>query len=541
MTSMADLGRGPAGTVVAFSLIILTPFVNFLSHQAYPFFVPESLLSIAGFLVAGVGLGLVAHALGPAGRVALFALGLLAFIDVQFDLIARWSPKLLILAAGLLLVLWFLRRHAASILAVAFAVMLLVTAVMPIGERGPNWSTASAAGSTAGDDPPVFIHILLDEHAGLAGIAPVSVDGPLVRRTVRQLYADYGFRLYERAFSQHDRTVASVPSTLNLVPYVKDAYVPYRQVAEGHVVTRNAYFDLMKRRGYRLQVWQMNYLDFCSAEPAAIDLCRSHPFDGIGNLQAVPAPSGRKAWFIVNMYLRLSFFAQDLKKRYGVLRRALGDDGHSLPLWRMAEDGTGPLPALPFFDDLIAAAARARPGQMLFAHLLFPHYPYLVDRDCRFRPALDDWGRRSALDDSDPGAADRRRRALYYDQVLCATKKLRVLFEGMRENGVFERARIFIHSDHGSKISSTAAHVNNQGKLSERDYVELFSAHVAVRAPHFDPGRDTAMIPVYRLLKAAIDPNYMPVPPANPTVYLKRTDPSDAMAIPMPPLPLYDD
>ena len=151
-----------------------------------------------------------------------------------------------------------------------------------------------------------------------------------------------------------------------------------------------------------------------------------------------------------------------------------------------------PISALTAMDLLAARAAEAGPGTALFAHLLLPHDPYILSRDCRVKADLQAWRpRESAMwwhrVKSDPQRRLARYEA-YYDQVLCLHRRLAALLDSLARRGLLENATVIVHGDHGSRLSLIEPITGNEGLMTSRDVIDSVSTLFAIRGPDIDPG-----------------------------------------------------
>jgi hypothetical protein len=160
----------------ALALIVLAPFVVLLSFHGYSYFTPEVLLIVASGLAAAAVSALLVGFTSRFIRVAVLA-GLIAlFIDMHVNL-AAWSSLLIALTslgtfAAVAGILWLLREHATTILCVVFVTLIGLTLMRanPGSHQIVTDRVATAGGGNA--EPPLLIHLLLDEHIGVEGLPP---------------------------------------------------------------------------------------------------------------------------------------------------------------------------------------------------------------------------------------------------------------------------------------------------------------------------------------------------------------------------------
>ena len=129
-------------------------------------------------------LGDVIFELGVAdGRTGLFAAGLTLVISIALAL--------------------FLGRHTSKVLTSAFAAILCATLLLPHLRATQPTPGASKAPESGNSDLPVILHLVLDEHIGLAGMNERRPGGERLARDLEAFYTGYGFRLFSQAYSQY--------------------------------------------------------------------------------------------------------------------------------------------------------------------------------------------------------------------------------------------------------------------------------------------------------------------------------------------------
>jgi hypothetical protein len=486
------------------ALLLTTPFLIFLRDHAYPLLSIEALASLLGLALVGALLGGGARWLGHPGRIMLVsALGTLLF-DVQrsgkspldFELVACFA---------LLVVLGALLRRRLSQLVVAMAgVAFATTLLLPVG-AAEEFKPAHPSPELRDDLPPI-VHIILDEQIGVEGL-PEDVDPERAHAdALKRFYLDRGFRLFGRAFAISTSSKLSISNLLNLnVGAPERVFATKRR--EHEEVTTNAYFEAMAARGYRIHVRQSDYLDYChGGGSASIVRCETYPLETIGSIVDSPLPAGEKAKVMAAMYVRLSPLLEALRDAYRERQ-----PGTPLPAWGTL-GRVSAASVMPVFDALEHDLAAARPGELHFAHLMLPHYPYAWDRDCAIRPRTADW-----LANGEPGhfpfanSQESRalRYALYLEQVSCAHRRLARLLQAMDDVGILERALVIVHGDHGSRIFMAPLDARAGELITDGDFLDAFSTLFAVRfpttidAPH-PAVYDTRMLSIAALLRALV-------------------------------------
>lgn len=467
---------------------------------------PETLALLLPAAAIGAGAGWVAGKSRPVVRVALLSLLSIAATDLLFDL-SGWRWAVPALTPG---VVWLLREHYSTIAIVSLGVFA-VTVPFRAALGGPTWGRFERAGAATGPGPIPIVYLVLDEHAAPRAFPadiPEAVDA---RNRITAFYRNYGFRLYEYAYSRHVWTVQSMVATMVRRP--ADAAGTVISAVDAHQGTLrdNTLFRWAAARGYRIHVTQSSYLDFCSALTSIITSCRTYQANSAASLQM------QAMGFLPRVRLTYAYFlltesevfkaAQGLSRR--IQRRLGGDDdpGTSLAGWQARAHGSTTMAELARVQRLVEGGLE---GTFVFAHLLLPHFPYELDRDCRERSALSrrlgpgwkdgTWGNTEA--------SLRLRWKLYSEQAICLYRQLDSLMVVMdsvtRETG----AIVVIHGDHGSRIALTRPDPWWGYRLSPRDILAHFGTLLAIRGPGFTPGVDRSLVAVHDFVAPALMGTY---------------------------------
>jgi hypothetical protein len=432
--------------------------------------------------------------LGTAGLLTLF-------VDLQFDwfdaLPQLWVPTV---GTAVLLLCWLARDHLSHIVAPVAATMLASTfALSTFGEADASRLTmlrASDRPAAASGAPPTLVHILLDEHIGVEGIPTDTQHGLETKSLLKTFFEYHGFRLYGRAYSRYHQTRNSLS---NLVNY---ASKPFNKPSNTSLTLYpNKYFEDMRRAGYNIHAIQIPYLTLCSPSDHTTASCFTDDQSGIKSLQHVDIPVEDKAILIYQIYGSLSVINKALGDVNGYIQRIAWRHGWGWPDWWSNEQGMAPLRALTTLSSLGGEVARSRPGQMFFAHLLLPHFPYVFDAKCHVRKPAE-WEPAFDEEPLPPNTIESRERRylLYLEQVQCFYRKLAATFEEWKRAGIFDRLKIIIHGDHGSRIYLHEPTVVNRDKLLASDYADAFSTLLAVKAPGVESGYDLGWISIHDLL-----------------------------------------
>lgn len=522
-------------------LIILSHFTNYIIYAGYDRIFPD-IVSIVGLLcIVAAALTLLLQIRSSIFRAAIYAVLItIVLSDAVFEFgVADLSIRLLAMSATLIAALglvFFLRAHASFVIAGTFLAMLFSTVVIEAVEPSDR-SSAVDANATAGDPTlPVIVHLILDEHIGLAGLTPLLPGGETVRRDLRRFFEGSGFRIFSHAYSQYFETAPSLASAMNLDSN-GDSQKFLTQRLYGFSLDQNAYLKKIAAPDYTVNVYQSNYFDLCASSEIETRICETYKPDHIAAPEIRNLPLAERIRLIVNMYY--SSFAlikiaklidrpvNDWLDRNGIGRVHLG-------LWH---GRVGPIAIASTLTRLKMDLSRAKGGTVFFAHLLTPHYPYVYTPDCMIRAPVSSWSLRWRDAGTNTAASRRQRYGEYFDQVRCTMRKLEDLFEAMKRGGTYKDAIIVIHGDHGSRISKAEPSAKTMPEMTVDDHMDGFSTLFVLKAPGISPGVDPRMLPLSQLLAyAATRDDRNLAEPSRHTVFVEN-GPSDFTEIPLAEFP----
>ncbi len=499
----------------AFVLIILSHFTNYVIYLGYYRIFPDVVIVLAIIFSIAVALAFVARLGGAITRAIIFAILIVLVLgDVIFEL-GVTDGRTGLFAAGLTLVVavvlaLFLGRHTSKVLATAFAAILGATLLQPYLQPAQSSPSAIDAPKSGNSDLPVILHLVLDEHIGLAGMNDRQPGGERLAQDLEAFYTGYGFRLFGQAYSQYFNTQMSLASTLNFDSDPRgDAYL---EKGRGKWTLRaNRYFSELRKRGYKARIYQTNYMDFCQATEIVVESCAVYNPDKFVPDSVAQLPAVERVLLLANMYYSSIATIRFLKFAGASLSAHLEGYGLELPGLGLWHGRLGPIAVLPTLERLADDLSRPSGGTLYFAHLMIPHYPYVLRSDCRIRTPISSWELRSLRDGMNTPESRRVRYAAYYDQIRCTLRKLTTLFDAMKAAGSYETAIILIHGDHGSRIGLIDPTAENLSRLTPDDYIDSFSTLFAAKVPGLTPGIDAEASPISVIL-----PNLLDVPDAPP-------------------------
>ena len=483
-TDPAAAGRSerhrPLIAAAAGAMALLASLLNYVSHHGYPLGAPEIRIAAAMLVVFAVAVGLLYAVSGRIGRMILEILLTYLMFDLNFD-----GVGVAIATVGTVIVL---NRHLLHVMAVAFPVVIAAD-VIGIEFDDANVQAGAVALPAVESNAPVLLHMILDEHIGIEGLPAAVPEAAALRRELQNFYVQSGFRLFGGAYSEYLHTVNAIPHILNFgveQPWTSEH-------SEGAAIGQNRYFDRLSQLGYRVRVYQTDFLDLC-ANPA-VESCTVQPAVDLKPIAATRLAATEKAELILYGFASLSEAVKLAVRFYDLAALRLARTSSvRLPLIELHQaNATGALVA---FDRVIADLGHARPGEAYVVHLLLPHYPYATRRDCGIK-ALGEWQMRGS-----PLVTRTGRELAYFDQVICATAKVGAALRALAASPGGSRSIVIVHGDHGSRITQQDPIVENVGRFDERDLINGYSTLFAVRGADIEPGYEATRLPVAQLLSA---------------------------------------
>lgn len=466
-------------------MLFAASLANFLEHNDYPLLRPENGLIVGAAALVCAVMALAHRALPQWLRSILEGFLTALFVDFNSDSLDLAVGVGAIVAA---VTLW---RRATLVgpMALIGGVVLVTTA---LGIRGDSsWVrtvTAEPAAVPAATDRPAILHLILDEHIGLTGLEELGTNGNEMARELRQSYLAAGFAVYGGAYSQHLRTVNALPHIFNFGGGKARAASTH-----GVRVGSTEYLRSLAQAGYRLNVWQADFADFCSDNPVTV--CTTYDSSSMRPTLPLPLKPSERAAIILAKFVQLSQIAAMANSGWNSVAFRLRQSGLDVPRFQFKDNGrSSTVASLAVLELATRSLASAKPGEAYVLHMLLPHYPYVVGRDCKFRP-WDEWKSRKL---NAPLAV--RQRA-YIEQLRCTTTKVLTSIEAFRSSTGGKNGIVILHGDHGSRITDIDPSAENVGRFSDADLVAGFSTFFAVHAPQIAPVFHSGPQPVAMLLK----------------------------------------
>jgi hypothetical protein len=499
-------------------LIFSASFITYLAGNSYPLISPEVWIALCGIgLLALVVTSFtvnqwrVCYALVVAVLIALF-------LDKQFGDIADMNKFSLIgLILGVIVFALKLKEKFYLTMTAFFATWLISTLVLPLWAEGPGAVHFVDKGHLVGSNSsPRIIHLILDAHIGIEGIPTNTGLGKAVKEQIVAFYHRYDFFVYGGAYSHYFRTWDAIPNAMNFSAEPKqNAWVTRAGPSSPFRMRTNNYFRVLSQRHYHLNIVESDILDFCSDSDknAALQGCTTYRAHALGALARVNLPVSQKVILVFLGYLKSSHRFLAIAPIYQSIQRKF--TSHGVPLLSWAEDALwtpsssffGSINTMEIMEGLWDEVLMVPPGNVLFAHLLLPHYPYLYNADCSTHSSIEDWKTgtnfgefRSLRNGQNSSQLREEQYSLYFQQLQCLYARLDKLFLGMKRAGVFDDSIIILHGDHGSRTFRHEPTPDNVALLTEDDYKDAFSTLYAIKIPGKPGGYDSSVLPLEQLL-----------------------------------------
>lgn len=375
-----------------------------------------------------------------------------------------WIPfgdygVLLLVAVAVFFVAWLIRRKLGEILLVILLVLWVSMILTPINAEKESKVIYFNDGAAFNETLPRYIHIFFDQHIGVEGLnSDDNAETAKYKKALISQYVDNGFDVYGRAYSHHNKSMYSFPSFMNFYNGEQPGLFT-KEKKFGAKLTQNKLFDLLTKRGYRIHLYQTDYVEMCSPEKYNHYKCETYIMDRLYD-ESLPY---REKIIIVLDELAKRFMIKTIWRKLSV---------H--PEWPNLHADRFSSESLNKIEQLKEDVKNSGRGQAFFSHIMLPHHPYHFDSQCQFTrivPTIDE---------------DREEQGYYLEQMKCLHKKMKEFILSMKKNGIFEDSTIIIHGDHGSRI------IKPQPALDEppsNRYISWHSTFFAIHEPSGTPSK----------------------------------------------------
>lgn len=481
MASKPDL-NGARGrlTDFCFCMVLLSyPVLSFLWRRSYPLLSLEVLWLFAAIVIVSLILSFLFARVGALVSYLLTATLVLLSFMVQFNFSLVGMIGCLVATT----VLWLMSRQRFRANALLILLAMLAGAWLDSKyEPYPDRSQENSALVDTGLAP--VVHILLDGFIGPGGL-PDYPASALIRERILSFFEANDFQLYSHAYSRYFRTGESLPALMNYRHDFDDTFAMERVLGAEHILHENALFDAAQGLGYRFNIYQTGHIDLCQSNPDSLDRCWQYDHPNVH--------SGLSSGDVT---LRFRILLKTLLQQSSLLLGLTADVD-----WLSHVEVAVHDPRV--FDTLARDLQAHAPGRYFFAHALIPHSPFIYRADCSpsyaQHPAL-----RVGRSRDERVLADEVyeiRNGLYFGQIDCALDNLQALIATLKKSGIYDRAIIIVHGDHGSGIAPHEIVVENLQLLDKEHYRAGYSTLFAVKYPGSTHTINDSVLPLSYLLE----------------------------------------
>ena len=390
----------------------LTDFLGGIGKSAEPFMIAAAIYTVVGILLLWVSrfgrLRVIFYAYlltAPAWSIFQIAKGVLPISFLSLIIIG------LVFAVGL-----FMLRPAplkpVRDSVVVFGVVILVAKTFTISQielNAPGEIThPRTAAEQTKDDLPNIYHIVLDEFQ--SDLFQSHLDDRL-RSTLG------GFRFYPNAVTPFGRTEMALAATFSGIEYAYDEPL-YEYIARSF--TQDSMIKRIRRAGYQTDaiLWTPYYQFQFKARTL------TSQFDTIHWQKRVrlERSADDRSALLTAMWFYKHFPADLASRIIGPNHFKQLRDGTLLP-------NDAPIKSLRSFRNFLdREPLQASHGRYIFAHLMLPHFPEVLEVDCQYQLG---------------------KFTTPHEHAGCAVRLIEEFIGRLKELGRFESSLILIHGDHG--------------------------------------------------------------------------------------------
>ena len=283
-------------------------------------------------------------------------------------------------------------------------------------------------------------------------------------------------------------------------------------------VPRPAFFEGLRKQGYRVNVYQSDNTNFCANGDGAVSRCHTYAVTSIKHLEEAPLSLTGKLRVILSIFVEPSYSYKIVRRLYRLLNLK---SGIGLPEWTWERSRVTPISGFLALEKLRGDLLSASRGEYYFAHIFAPHFPYVFDRQCRMREPAQ-WLRRYGTwrvrwNQPEPSTANTPQTRLiryqrYFEQTRCLYERLAVFLGDLRRMPWFDDAIIVLHGDHGSRIPLHDPDSGRSTPLPAADKVDSFATLFAIRAPGIASGYDRGLWSIQELFARLAHAGFQALP-----------------------------
>ena len=367
-------------------------------------------------------------------------LSIIVFLFIYVMYFPNEAPKLsiimldskltaLLIFSFLLIFFYLLKKRITNIVFTLFIVIFVLTIFIP--DRSTKEIKTYFYDTNLKEDynNKRYIHIILDQHVGLDGIKENTLKSKNFKKKLSTEYLNFGFDIYPKAYVQFFQTKLSIPSILNFSSSNEIFLENYESEPPYISLKQNKLFEYLSNKNYIINAYG-NYLGWCDPKytmKKCVTYRRTILFnesESVKNKVLLVLDNLLSRYRLINIYnyiTSIKFNDKSILPSYN---------------WNPPVVDKHTTASLETFDILAEDILNSKTGEAFFAHILFPHSPYLYNENCELK-FLEGFRK------NNPSYA------LYFAQLMCCQKKIIELLQMMKERNLLENSVIVIHGDHG--------------------------------------------------------------------------------------------
>lgn len=351
--------------------------------------------------------------------------------------------------------------------------------------------------ATAVDTPNVaYLHLILDEQMSPL-VDPDTMPSDFTSDDFFDPYLRNGFKVYGLANSISKSTVPSLSAIFGLTMSTDNFILQEPGSDFTNLVNDDRLVQNLIDLGFSTTITESSHLRLCGDKQPLN--CRT--YSRVSNLRAIQDLDlpfkHRLEIALISLHENYYFGPNSV---YAYQRAAIALNGlRSRPFPQSYANFARPPLNINMLRDLEEQMADLQPGEAIIAHLLIPHFPYALDRECGFK-APSDWGYPVRRDTYD-GAA--KAYQTFWDQSICTGDLLAQVLDHVKDR---DDVVVFVHGDHGGRILYDTPAEND---------ADTFGTFLAVKAPNLEAELVTSLVDLQATFNREYKSAINPVPPKN--------------------------
>lgn len=288
-----------------------------------------------------------------------------------------------------------------------------------------------------------YLHIILDEHSSL-NLLPEEFKDESFNRKFENNYISNNFKIYNSVFSESPNTRKSLGAIFGLyddkeVKKIRIGNYEQKNNKFTYSIKKNILTERLKKNNLEVSFIQSTYLEICDK----LNSYKCETYNRAANMHIFKI-------YNIGIVQRLKIAALSLHQNFY-------HKGHEVFLYKkiinifnkneLRSYGyfSRPLVNLYIFDKIKDRVKNLKKGEALIAHMMLPHFPYVLDENCNLKK-IKDWNY--------PLRHNKNETKLsahigFLEQTKCTHKKVSSILEiaSKKDNLI-----VVIHGDHGARL-----------------------------------------------------------------------------------------